>query len=131
MEPREFGCARCWGLEAGAAWEARGTFTEVAEIVDESHLGLRIVACPACGQRFASLFTELIDWQGGDDSQCWSMLPLAPEECERAIAGGEKFDLSLLVAWGRDRRHLVRVHPRGQDARVLWAEGGFTILPHD
>lgn len=63
----DFGCKRCWPPSAGAAWKARGALTHVAELIDESHFHVMILACPRCTQRFVSVFTETVDWADGDD----------------------------------------------------------------
>ena len=65
----DFGCERCWPPIADAAWEARGGLTHVAELIDDSHFHVMILACPCCTQRFVSIFTETIDWEDGDDPQ--------------------------------------------------------------
>src|SRR5262245_42703618 len=61
-----FGCVRCWPPTPNAAWEARGSLRRVADLVDESHFSVGIMACPDCAQRFVSVFTETIDWAHGD-----------------------------------------------------------------
>ncbi len=42
--------------------QARLKFTPVAKLVDESHFDISILACPVCGQRCVSIFTEMIDF---------------------------------------------------------------------
>jgi hypothetical protein len=55
----DFGCASCWPPTAADAWEARSTLTHVAELIDESHFHVMILACPRCSQNFVSVFTEM------------------------------------------------------------------------
>jgi hypothetical protein len=130
-EPDLFGCERCFQAPAEAAEEARRHFTELARLVDESHFIVRILECPHCAQRCVSVFTELIDWAGGDDAQYWSVLPLTPEESGKLLLQGEQVDLGLIVSFGRARRYL-RVHiPTGEPKRSFWAQGGLSIGPHD
>ncbi len=97
---QEFGCPRCSGPDAASVWEAHRADRRIADLVEESHFSLRLLACPACGQSFLKVFTELIDWQGGDDSQCWCLLPLTPEECDQLLAAGEQVDPAWLTDWG-------------------------------
>jgi hypothetical protein len=74
---------------------------------------------------------ETIDWQGGDDPQYWSVLPLTMEESEQLIAQGENLDLRLIESLGRNRRYLQRDYPKGEDARTCWASGHLMIGYHD
>jgi hypothetical protein len=127
----QFGCARCFQAPAEAVSEARRDFAQIVRLVDESHLIVRILACPDCGQRFVSVFTEMIDWSAGDDAQYWSVLPLTLEESEQLTAQGEQVDLRMIEALGRHRRFLQIDFPTGKAKRVLWAEGGLLIGPHD
>jgi hypothetical protein len=126
-----FGCARCFLASAEEASEARRHFIEVSRLTDESHIIVRILACPDCGQRCVSVFTETIDWSGGDDAQYWSVLPLTLEESEELVAQGERVDLRWIEALGRHRRYLQIDFPTGKPRRVLWADGYLWIGPHD
>lgn len=78
---REFGCAECFAEDAERAgrWRLQG----VCELVDESHFGVAIRQCPACGQRFVTIFTEFVDWVDGDDPQYWDRVPVTQAEAER------------------------------------------------
>ena len=126
-----FGCARCFLATAEEAEEARRHFSELSRLIDESHFIVRILACPDCGQRCVSVFTEWIDWSEGDDAQYWSVLPLTREESEQLMAQGEQVDLRLIEALGRRRRYLQVDFPTGKPKRVLWADGNLWIGPHD
>ncbi len=131
VEGDQFGCEQCFQAPAQAASEARRHFIELARLVDESHITVRILQCPHCGQRCVSVFTELIDWSGGDDAQYWSLLPLTPEETAQLQAQGEQVDLRLIESLGRERRFLMVDFPTGKPKRVMWAKGGLVIGPHD
>jgi hypothetical protein len=126
-----FGCERCFQSSADNAAEARRHFKEVSRLVDESHIVVRILECPQCGQRCVSVFTEMIDWSGGDDAQYWSLLPLTLEESEQLLGQGEQVDLRMIESLGRSRRYLQVDFPTGKSKRVLWADGGLIIGPHD
>lgn len=130
-EADQFGCERCFQASAQAASQARRQFFERAKLVDESHIIVRILECPHCGQRCVSVFTELIDWSGGDDAQYWSLLPLTLEESEQLLVQGEQVDLRRIESLGRARRYLQVDFPTGKSKRVSWAEGGLMIGPHD
>ena len=126
-----FGCGRCFQTTEPAAWEARRHFIELARLIDESHFIVRILACPHCGQRCISLFTELIDWSQGDDAQHWSVMPITVEESEILAGQGENVDLRFVEALGPERRYLQVDCPTGEAQTMRWAEGPMRIGPHD
>jgi hypothetical protein len=120
----KFGCPHCFNPEAQSAWEASDSLVRVSEIVSESHFIVNLYACSSCGQRFLRVFTEMINWGGGEDSQCVS-LPLTPDECERVMAEKENFDPRWLADCARERRHLVKLSPDpGVPARMVPVQGG-------
>lgn len=125
-------CA-CQSDNPEAAYDALRRRTPVREIIDESHLGVNLFRCRACNQPFLSVFTELVDWSGGDDSQAWMVAPLTEEEAARLQAPGAPADAwrALLDARTPDRRYLARVYPRGGTPGVSWGTGPVPILPHD
>jgi hypothetical protein len=105
---------------AEKAWEARGSLDHAAELLDDSHLIVRILGCPACGQRFLSVFTEEVDWVDSDDSQYWSPLPITlVEAVDLAQRGGEQAALAV-NSLAPGRRCLQRSYPKGGEARVYW-----------
>jgi len=122
-----FGCAGCWPADADAAWHARQSLSREAELADEPHYHVMILACAACGQRFLSAMIETVDWANGDDAQHWSLLPLTPYEAAKLRLGSSDSELEAL---GRDRRSLRRDHPGGGMARAFWSTGVATG-PHD
>lgn len=124
-----FGCPRCFGHEADLAWSAART-TRLRALVEDSHFSLQLTAC-ACGQRFVTVFTERIDWEGGEDDQTWLVAPVTEQEAARldATAPG---DLPRAVTdTCQARRFLVRAFPTQGSLRAWWREGGFVIGPHD
>lgn len=92
-------------------------------LIDESHFIVRVMRCGVCGRAWLSVFTEAIDWTGGDDSQRWMYTPLGEEEVgairelsERA-GGVSEADL---MKFGTAARTLVRDWPSGQEETVEW-----------
>lgn len=130
MTNGEFGCPGCCGLPPEAAWEARRRFVEVAELVDESHYHVRVLAC-ACGQHFLSVFTETVDWVDGEDPQRSVLLPLTDPERARLLAPGASFATTQLDRDAGTRRFLVMDHPKHGDRTLRWQDGGFAVGPHD
>ena len=121
-------CPVCMPRDPQAACQP---FTAVRQrIVDESHLGMTLLTCPRCGGTHVSIFTELIDWEGGDDSQASMRIPLPAAEADALRAAGEQAE-AVLLAMHLSRRHLCDIHPRGSPPRTFWAEGDVMHLPHD
>jgi hypothetical protein len=130
MQTQEFGCDRCWPTDAHAAWEARAGLTCLEDLIDESHFHVMILACPHCGQRYVSIFTEMIDWQAGEDPQYWTLLPITEAEAESLIQQETSLSEMSLNALGRARRCLRRDHPKAEPPRVFWGSG-ILVGPHD
>lgn len=126
---REAGCARCAGPDAAAAWTAMQA-RRLAARVEESHFSVRFTQC-SCGQRFAVVFTERIDWKGGEDDQTWLSLPVGADEHARLMACAENDVPRLVTEIGRGRRFLVRSYPTGGALSAWWRDSGFAIGPHD
>lgn len=106
--------------------------TDVAALVEESHFSIRVTAC-ACGQEFAVVFTERIDWREGNDDQTWVSLPLTVGESAalRADAAGAEGALRSLALAVIGRRFLVRAWTEGPSPTAWWRTSGFGIGPHD
>jgi hypothetical protein len=120
----------CFQADAQTMAQARRKFVHVARLADESHFGVNILACPACGQRCISIFTEMIDWAGGDDPQYVSVVPVTLQESEMLLAGGH--DLTACIeSLGHDRQFLQVDYPKGGPQAVRWVNGGLLIGPHD
>jgi len=127
---RDFGCERCWPPTADAAWELRGGLTHVAELIDDSHFHVMILACPSCAQRFVSIFTESIDWKDGDDPQYWTLLPITEAEAVDLVRRQDSLTETKLNALGPGRRCLRRDHPKATEPRIFWGTG-ISVGPHD
>jgi hypothetical protein len=126
-----FGCEACLRAPAEAAWRAVRSFALVATLVEESHVSVRIRACPACGQHVLTVFTERIDWSGGDDPQDWSTLPITAEESASLRRDAADLDAGRLGALGAERACLRAFHPSGGDMRIFWSVGPIGVPPHD
>jgi hypothetical protein len=119
----DFGCERCWPTAADAAWEARRALIHVAELIDESHFHVMILACPRCTQRFVSVFTETVDWADGDDPQFWTVLPITGREAADLVQQQHSLTETKLHALGPGRRCLRVEHPKAAPRRIFWRTG--------
>jgi hypothetical protein len=126
-----FGCGHCWPSDADQAWEARRALSTVADLIDESHYGVSIRACPQCGQRFVDVFAETIDWAGGDDPQMSTVLPLTEAEAAELLRQGGGVAEAALDALGPQRRCLLHLFPPDPDgSRNAWRTG-LVVGPHE
>lgn len=130
MQTQEFGCQLCWPPAAKAAWEARDGLTRLKELIDESHFILAILVCPRCDQRYVSIFTEMIDWEGGEDPQYWTLMPITNPEADDLIQQETSLNEESLNALGPGRRCLRRGHPKAGQPHVFWGRG-VLVGPHD
>ncbi len=127
--PDDYGCEECWPPDAGAAWAAFRSMPTAAEIVSDSHLSVRLRICSGCGQRFLSVFTETIDWIGGEDPQFWTVIPLTIYEANALSIAVDSTE-SAIGTLPTDRRSLCHDFPRDGEARSFWSTG-ISIGPHD
>src|SRR5689334_15312614 len=98
-----FGCKQCIPIEPTTATSLG--LELVVHLVGESHFGVSIRRCATCGQQFAWVFTETIDWDRGEDPQCTTVMPLTEGEAAGAIAHGER-SLADLAGIAVQRRFL-------------------------
>lgn len=123
------GCPLCRAADpesAAAAW------SDCRRCVDDPHLGVTLLRCMQCGDPALRIFTELIDWAGGDDSQASVIVPF-PASAAGSLAGirdagavGAALDALPL------RRYLLRCQPRGvtEPDRWAWMDGRPFLLPY-
>lgn len=123
-------CA-CLDSDPQVARAAIGSASTTDSLTDESHFMVTLLQCPVCGQCFLKIFTELIDWTNGDDSQAWMYVPISAAEAALLRSAGERVNDRFLLDMKIDRRFLSVVYPRGGEKRVQWGAGPLVILPHD
>lgn len=124
------GCESCWPDAADAAWKARDGLTLTAELIDEFHYHVMILACPRCGQRFLSVFSEMIDWSEGDDAQHWAVVPITEGESVELSRRGSELTEAEISSFGPNRRSLLRNYPTGKGPSECWGKG-IRVGPHD
>lgn len=122
----EFGCGACYGTDAISTWEhfLDGVDSD-PPIVDDPHFNAAIVRCRDCAQAFLRVFTEIIDWAGGDDPQYITIVPVTDAEAIALTDGA----IPVLRAGklGAGRRHLISDWPSGADHRLMWSFGEFLV----
>lgn len=124
---QDFGCPACWPESAEQAYEAWQVPTNVRDLVNESHFIVRVVACGSCGQHFLNVFTELIDWDDGEDPCSRRRVPLTREQAETLTDYPGEQRLTVMVA---DRKCLAFDWPKDKPRAVYWTRG-LLIGPHD
>jgi hypothetical protein len=125
----DFGCARCYGDDAQtvlAYYYERGLESD-QRVVDDSHFGVSLRHCRECGQRFVWIFSEFVDWTGGEDAQYSDIVPVTADEAATVAAAGEDVDLRYLGSLGAGRRRLCSDWPTGGDKRIRWGYGVFWV----
>lgn len=123
------GCDRCWPESAEVAWQGRADLERKSELADDSHFHVMILACKDCGQPYLSVFTELTDLVGGDDSQGWVLLPITDPELQQLTNAPANEVEHVVYATGEDRTSLLKIHARGREANIFWSTG-VPMLPH-
>ena len=118
-----FGCDKCWPPSADDARKASDALGRGARLVDDSHLGVTMRSCAHCRQQFVAVFAEVVDWQDGDDSQYWSLLPVTQGEAKALTELNESQAIAYLNGLPKQRRCLQDDHPKGKPRRVAWGRG--------
>jgi hypothetical protein len=130
MPAEKFGCEACWPASAEAAETASRSLVREAGLIDESHFIVSLWSCGACGQRFVSVFTEMIDWADGEDPQYRTVLPITEAEARTLKRSGSALTESELNSLAPKRRSLYRDHPKDKPVRIAWGTG-LCVGPHD
>ena len=124
------GCSLCGEQDADLAWANYERLAIDEYVVDDSHFIITLRRCPECGRRFVWIFTEFVDWVGGDDAQYRQIVPVSEAEAQAIARGGEHLDLDWLGSLGRGRRHLRTYWPTGHPTEiVLWSTLEILVMP--
>ena len=120
------GCSRCFGDDAASAWEALRASGHQS-LVSEDRWSVEISSC-SCGQSFAVVFTERVDYRGDGDDLTWLALPITRDERAK-LARCSKPDVpGVLQGFGGSRRFLVR-NQVGRAVDTWWRTDGFGLDP--
>lgn len=126
----DFGCKDCRPPDADIAWKARRALAREADLIDESHLHVMILMCRTCSQRFLSVFTETIDWAGGEDPQHWMLLPITDAEAAELVRAEGPVTEAQISAIAPGRRCLRHDNPKAGAPCSSWGVG-IRVGPHD
>jgi len=127
--PDDFGCPRCYGDDAEHAWAfyEDGLVVE-RELAGEPHFIVQLRRCAECGQQFVWVFSESVDWEGGEDAQHRSVVPISEDEAQALEHLGGLVEAESLAALGAGRRYLVTDWPKGAEhATIDWSTGGLRL----
>ena len=125
-----FGCDACYGDDAKVvhAYYQSGGLEITERLSDDSHFGVTIRHCTRCQQRFLFVFTEFVDFSGGEDDQYTDVVPISAAEAAEALRRTD--DLQFLGSLGTGRRRLTTAWPRDAKEKTIdWNSGAFTIVP--
>jgi hypothetical protein len=122
-------CSLCGEQDADLAWASYRRLAVETEVIDDSHFIVQVRRCPDCAQRYVWIFTEFVDWEGGDDAQYRQIVPVTLAEAQTIVRQGEDLDLDWLGSLGRGRRYLIFAWPTGQPKTVSWSTGKFLVIP--
>jgi hypothetical protein len=122
----------CLGDDGAAAKDAIRTARGIARLADESHFGVSLRQCAACGQHFLTLFCERVDWVDGDDPQTWVAIPVSGEEAEKLRSANVAADeYAILDIVATERRFLINDMPKGAPSTLAWVTRRPYIPAHD
>ena len=68
-------------------------FELLENFVESSHWDRALLKCRECGQLYFFEFDETIDWEGGDDAQYTTYIPVQTREEIEALKQGSDFSL--------------------------------------
>ena len=123
---------RCASVDPTVAREAIHAAEWLDKLHDESHFGVAIRRCGACGQLFLTIFTECIDWADSDDPQRWLAVPIIDAEATALRAADIGADENaILAALPGTRRFLEHDRPKGTPPSLSWVTRPLYIAAHD
>lgn len=122
----DLGCEHCYGEDAETVMQYCVKNLETTRsIVSDSHFIVSLRRCPECRQQFVAIFTEFVDWRGGDDAQYFDIVPVTPVEAKYIVNSPNLVgDLGEL---GNRRRRVSSDWPTGGTKRISWKRGEFTV----
>ncbi|WP_131803600.1 MULTISPECIES: hypothetical protein [Pseudofrankia] len=100
-------------------------------IADESHFFGSVRRCRSCGQNYASIFCETVDWVDSDDPQYQLLIPVTATEV-RSLAEAGEYDVEAALEDLSPERYLFSGRGKGEiEWSKHWARGQVTVPRHD
>jgi hypothetical protein len=108
---------RChlWRNETLTTTEIYETLEKVETYDDDDHYSRRLMRCRDCGQLYFREFIEEIDWEGGNDPQYSTYIPVETEAEIAALRATDRFGLLAFSP-----RLLVDFPKEAKEPRVHW-----------
>ena len=121
----------CVHADAKVAIAVRDQYVDRQSLVSDSHFSVSVCRCSLCGQGFARVFCETIDWVDGNDPQDILRIPISQAERFRLIERGEEVYDSDLTGLTPERRYLIYgIHAQAK-GMVAWRTGRVWVPMHD
>lgn len=121
----------CQSSEVDVAYESLLQTDVLSVVCDDSHFMVRLVECQSCFQRYLYVFTELIDWTDGDDSQSRSFTAVSRIEADTISQRGSKINGLEIMDLQLMGKTLWWVWPKGSKPDLHRSEGPLIVMPHD
>jgi hypothetical protein len=109
--PAPTGCS-LW-RQPDAVLKPRECFEVVETFANESHLSRSLLRCRECGQLYFHEFYENVDWDGGNDAQYWTYIPVPTRDEAERMKDISVFQLMLYLP------RLQWDHRTGHDGATL------------
>lgn len=82
-----------WQRENLTAKDLYGCFEAVEQFLDDEHHRRSLLRCRQCGQLYFYEFYEWIDWEGGNDPQYRTHIPVESREEINALLNTNEFTM--------------------------------------
>jgi hypothetical protein len=82
-----------WQMDSLIPQDLYGCFETVEQFADDGHDRRALLKCKKCGQLYFYEFHEWIDWEGGNDPQYRTYIPVDTEEEVQTLLGTNPFTL--------------------------------------
>lgn len=109
---------------------ALSSYKTIAQLIDRSHITVTLISCPDCDQRWASIWTEIVDWSGGDDFMSTVILPLTHREADELTVIAEQLNTGWIKQVSDGRRYLCMFYSTAENKeKAEWSDGPLFIDP--
>lgn len=128
-EAQNFGCTACWPELPEVVWNHFSKLKVYKTLVDETHFIVSLRKCFHCGQRFVTVFTEIIDWSEGNDPQERLLMPISDTESQTLLAASEVDLEDRLLGLAPERLSLR--YRTGRRSEICERSRGIYVGQHD